>query len=66
VEDGEHHAEHRRPCHGGTEQQLEDEGRHREIGNEKPDRQEQQIEPVGLGVVIVMQPVLQFTNEGKA
>ena len=64
--DRHHHAEHRRRDDRPTEQQREDQRRHGEIGNQKPDRQEQQIEPLGLGVMVIVQPVLQFAHEGKA
>ncbi len=37
-----------------------------EIGNQKPERQEQKVQPVWLGMMIVVQPVLQFAHEGEA
>jgi hypothetical protein len=66
VENRERYAEHSRRDHRPTEQEREDQRRDREIGNEKPDRQEQKVEPIGLGMMIVMQPVLQFPNKSEA
>ena len=65
VEDGERHAEYRGSDDRPAEQQPEDQRRRREIGNEKPDRQEQKVEPVGLGVMIVVQPCCSLRTKGK-
>jgi hypothetical protein len=66
VEDCERHAEHRRGDRRPAEDQRKGERGHGEIGDEKPDRQEQEIEPVGLGVMIVVQAMLQLAHERKA
>jgi hypothetical protein len=38
---------------------------HAEVGKQEPDRQKQEVEPVGLGVVIVVQAVLQLAHESE-
>ncbi len=46
------------------EDQRNQRGGESEIGNKEPQRQEQQVEPVRLDVVVVMQAMLQPPHEG--
>ena len=65
LEDRQCHTEHGTSDSGPTKNQRKAERRYGEIGDQKPDRQEQEIEPLRLGVMIVMQPMLQFAYKRK-
>src|ERR1700733_6157153 len=55
VENRKRYAEHRRRDHRPAQQQREDQRRDREIGNEKPDREEEKGQAAGLGMGSVVE-----------
>src|SRR5579872_2053029 len=63
MQDRQHHAEQGGARCLPAEDQREQTGGEREIRDQKPDRQEQEIEPVGFDVMVVVEAVLQFAQE---
>ena len=63
MQDRQHHPEQRRQGSLRAEDQRKHAGGDREIGRQKPDRQEQQVEPARLDVVIVVQAVLHLARQ---
>jgi hypothetical protein len=62
MQDRQHHPE-QRGGHGlRPEHQRDQQGGDREVRHQKPQRQKQQVEPARLDMVVVMQPVLQFSQ----
>ena len=60
MQDRQHHAEQRQWRGSASKSKREQPDGEAKVRHQKPDRQEQQIEPAGLDMVVVMQAVLQL------